>query len=76
MFEIFLQFFPACCLFVTLAFIVIDEWRKEDRAVRRVLAGRLLRVGDRIRVVQEDGTPICDYDIATYFDDLPNQRRF
>ena len=76
MFETFLQFFPACLLFCTLAFIVIDEWRKEDRAVRRTLAGRLLRVGDRFRVVEEDGTASCDIDIRTYFDELPEQRRF
>ena len=76
MFETFLQFFPACLLFCTLAFIVIDEWRKEDRDVRRNLASRVMRVGDRVRVVQEDGLPLCDYDIATYFDELPNCRRF
>jgi hypothetical protein len=76
MFETFLQFFPACLLFCTLAFIVIDEWRKADRFERRTLMSRCIRVGDRFRLVQEDGNPLCDIDIRTYFDDLPNHRRF
>jgi len=76
MLELFLQFFPACLLFCTLAMITADEWRKQDRDIRRRLARRPIRVGDRIRIVEEDGTPLCDVDIPTYFDELPNHRRF
>lgn len=37
MIDVFLQFFPACCMFVAMAFIVIDEWDKEDRRMRMIL---------------------------------------
>jgi hypothetical protein len=76
MFDVFLQIFPTCLLFFTLAMIVTEDWTSFDQWMRRSLAGRALVVGDRLRVVQEDGTPLCDYDIRTYFDELPEQRRF
>jgi hypothetical protein len=81
MLDAFLQFFPACALFVTLAFIVADEWRKEDRSLRRSLIGCAVRSGNVIRVFEQeperdDCTLLCEYDIRTYFDELPQQRRF
>lgn len=75
MFETFLQFFPACLLFCTVAMIVIDGWSKRDILARRALAGRVL-LGDRIRIVQEDGSAVCDIDMRSYFHDLPSVRRF
>lgn len=41
--ETFLQFFPACCMFVALAVIVSDEWKKENRAEKAKL--RALMIG-------------------------------
>ena len=81
MIQIFLQFFPACCLFVAVAFIVLDEWRKEDWFLRRSLIGRAVQVGNVIRIFEQepeldDCTLVCEYDIRTYFDELPAQRRF
>lgn len=35
MIDVFLQFFPACCMFVALAVIVSDEWDKEGKTIAR-----------------------------------------
>jgi hypothetical protein len=70
-FDVFLQFFPACLLFVWIVFRTVEEWGKEDRETRRALAGRALLIDGSWRILQEDGKPLADIDIATYFDELP-----
>ena len=75
MFEIFLQIFPACALLVAWFFIMADNRLREDRMVRRLLHGRLIKVDGSLRILQEDGRHLCDVDIATYFDELPRERR-
>lgn len=74
--NIALQLFPLCALLVTWFFILADNRRKEDREHVRTLAGRALLVDGKWRILQEDGEPLCDVDILTYFDELPNGRRF
>jgi hypothetical protein len=75
-FEIFLQVFPACALLVAWFFIMADNRNREDAQVRRRLHGRLIEIDGKFRILQEDGNALCDVDIATYFDELPNFRRF
>jgi hypothetical protein len=74
--NIALQLFPLCSLLVTWFFILVDNRSKEDARVRRLLHGRHVIIGDRLRILQEDGNALVDVDIRTYFDDLPNGRRF
>jgi hypothetical protein len=69
--DMFLQFFPACLLFVWIAFRTVEEWDEEDRKTRRTLHGWLIEVDGKFRVLQEDGYASCDINIATYFDELP-----
>ena len=76
MVDLFLQFFPACALLTTWFFIMWHNREREDAKVRRSLHGRALLVDGQWRILQEDGAPLCDVDIATYFDELPNFRRF
>ena len=57
MFETFLQFCPACLLFVWVAFRTSEEWLREDRVLRRRLAGVAL-VDGRWVIRQEDGNPV------------------
>jgi len=71
MFDLFLQFFPACALLVTWFFIMADNQLQEDRKIRRLLHGRLIEIDGKFRILQEDGNHLCDVDIATYFDELP-----
>lgn len=80
MFEIFLTVFPACLLFCTMAFIVIDEWTKQDKAERVALSGRAVQFGNVIRVFEKEPecegyTVVAEYDIRSYFDELPGVRR-
>ncbi|MGC2153395.1 MAG: hypothetical protein WA618_15240 [Terriglobales bacterium] len=67
--DLFLQFFPACLLFCTLAFIVTDSWRKADARDRRVLAGRVMKIDGVWCIISEDGFP--HQTIDGYFDELP-----
>jgi hypothetical protein len=69
--DLFFQFFPACALLVVWFFILADNRLREDAKVRRSLHGRALLVDGKWRILQEDGAPLCDVDIATYFDELP-----
>ena len=39
MIDTFLQVFPACLLFIWIAFRTTEEWGKEDKLIRRRLAG-------------------------------------
>jgi hypothetical protein len=74
--DLFLQFFPACALLATWFFIMWHNREREDARVRRALHGKLIRIDGKFRILQEDGNALCDVDIATYFDELPNFRRF
>lgn len=71
MFEIFLQLFPLCTLLVAVFFIVADNQNKEDAETRKRLHGRHVIIGDRLRILQEDGNALADVHIPTYFDELP-----
>ena len=81
MIDTFLMFFPACAMFVTMAFIVCDEWRRQDARIKRGLLLRLTHAQQRelarrgdvsnLTVYQEDGQMLCHIDMKTYFDELP-----
>jgi hypothetical protein len=55
--QILLMVFPACLLFVWIAFRTTEEWMKEDRLIRRRLAG-LGMIDGRYVIRQEDGGPL------------------
>ena len=57
MIDTFLQFFPACLLFIWIVFRTTEEWRKEDKLIRRRLAG-LGMIEGRWVIRQEDGAPL------------------
>jgi hypothetical protein len=56
-FQTFLMLFPACLLFVWIAFRTTEEWMKEDRLIRRRLAG-VGQIDGRWVIRQEDGAPL------------------
>jgi hypothetical protein len=57
MIDTLLQFFPACLLFIWIVFRTTEEWRKEDKLIRRRLAG-LDQIDGRWVIRQEDGAPL------------------
>jgi hypothetical protein len=74
--PLFLAAFPLCFLFCWLVSKILDWWKADDAKTRRLLHGRAMQIDGQWRVFQEDGQHLTDIDIKSYFDDLPNMRRF
>jgi hypothetical protein len=49
--QTFLMLFPACALFVAVAYVTELAWREEKRAVSAKVRRRM--------IYQEDGKPLC-----------------
>ena len=54
MVETFLMWFPACALFITLAFVVESEWLELDNWIKRGLFARLFQAQVREAQLRDD----------------------
>lgn len=57
----FLQFFPACALFVAVAFVTVHSWMQEDALIVRGLRLRLYQAQVREqseRITFQDDRPV------------------